>query len=169
MKASEITADAILYWDPATSWLNAPSHRAAQVKVLDPVVRHWGRQGDNFEARPRRSASTSSGILVEVWAGDPYYPGMKRVASLNSLHGPYEQAVALVEANRQKRLDRHRVQREQEREQMWRQEKAIADAAAIGIKATGLYPGTTVQVPIEQFETMVAVLRDNSGWCHVAD
>lgn len=155
MKASEITADALLYWDPATAWLNAPSSRATKVRVLDPVARHWICRGRDFEALPRRSVTTTFGILVEVWAGDPHWPGRKQIVALNALRGPYEQVAVLVEAQHQKRLNARHIGRELNLEQARRQERVIAAAAAIGIEATALFPGTTIQVPIEQFEAMV--------------
>lgn len=168
MKASEIVADALLYWDPATAWVHAPSGRATKAKVLDPQPQHWIHRGGGFEVHSRRSVATTFGVLVEIQSEDDFVGGRQRVVALNSLRGPYEQAAALVEANRQKRLNQHHTQREQNLEQARRQEKAIAAAAALGIDATALFPGTTIQIPIEQFEAMVAVLRDNSGWCHVA-
>lgn len=167
MKATEIKEDDILYWDPSNKWAEGWSRfDTPEVKVLDPVVRHWKW---DFHTRKYRDVGRPTlmgtrGILVEVQDGPGEYPQPRlKIAMLNALRGPYEQIAPQVGKARRERIAAADAQRSKDQARNGRLGSAIGQAAGLGVKATGLYPFTVVQLPIAEFEAMVAALAAD-GW-----
>jgi hypothetical protein len=170
VKASQIVADAILYWDPSTKWAEGNDHGTmSKVKVVDPTPRHWKwdfnkhRHVDN--GRP--TLMGTYGIMVEVQE-DPYsYPTFDKpkvkIATLNSLRGPYEQVAPRVAEAREARASAYRTAAAENKAANERIASVAANGALLGVKATGIYPFTMVQLPIAEFESMVAALAAD-GW-----
>ncbi len=168
MKASEIATEAILYYDPSTRWTeghNRPD--TPKVKVLDPVPRHWAWDSPAGQYRDigRRSMIATYGILVEILESgrSPGLVGRQKIAVLGSLRGPYEQVAPKVDEARRVRQGAASAKRVGDGARNDRLLAAIDTASRLKIAATGIYPFTMVQIPIEQFEAMVSEL-DAGNW-----
>jgi len=171
MKAVEIKEGDILYWDPSNRWAEGYSRfDTPKVKVLDPVVRNWrwDFHDGSYKDVGRPTLMGTRGILVEV-QDEPgmYGEPRQKIATLNALRGLYEQVAPQVGRARRERIAAADAQREVELSRNDRLGSAIGQAAALGVKATGLYPFTVVQIPIAEFEAMVTALSAD-GWRYEA-
>lgn len=149
MKRSELNVGDVLYFDSAPDWeYEGPSYKARQAIVLDaeaawtkPHHRGWKRD-TSFWPEVNGYGCGKNGILVELidrryTPADGKEPdGQLAVVQAQHLRGEFVATKATVDANRQARLDR---------EQMWADERGVAEQAqanlvaqllALGIKAS---------------------------------
>jgi hypothetical protein len=171
VKAAEIKEGDILYWDPSNKWAEGRTRfDTPKVKVLDPVVRHWrwDFHDGSYKDAGKPTLMGTRGILVEV-QDEPgtYIEPRQKVATLNALRGPYDQVAQRVAEASRARVSAFGAQREQNRSRNERLAAAIGQAAGLGVNATGLYPFTVVQLPIAEFEAVVAALAAD-GWRYEA-
>jgi hypothetical protein len=171
VKATEIKEGDILYWDPSNKWAGGHTRfDTPKVKVLDPVLRHWkwDFHEHSYKDSGKPTLMGTRGILVEV-QDEPgtYAEPRQKIATLNALRGPYERVARQVAEALKARVSAFQTQQEQNRSRNERMAAAIGQAAGLDVKATGLYPFTTIQVPIAEFEAMVAALAAD-GWRYEA-